>query len=190
MSKDATKVRVALTGSVYVADEGTAFPTTISEDPATDFTDLGYTTEDGVTFTIDRDTTEIMGWQSVEPLRVVINSEPKTISTTLRQLQRQSWTAAFGGTVAEPDSTQFPGEYEWTPPEPGAQIVRAVILEFTDVDLKYRFLFPRGLRQGSSEQQLVRTDAVNLPLEYAALAAEPDTWFLQTDDPAFAPNGS
>lgn len=191
MAKTATNVRVALTGSVLTAPEGTAFPATISEAPDAAFADLGYTTEDGVTFNVERETEDIMGWQAVEPLRTIVTSEPKMASFVLRQLETETWLAAFGGTITEPDSTGSPGEFLWTPPEPGSLLTQALIIEFEDdkagVTVNWRFMFHRALRQGSSEAQLVRSDAVNLPIEYGMLAADPDTWEVQSDDPDFAP---
>lgn len=189
MTKTATNVRVALTGSIYTAPEETAFPTTISEAPAATFTELGYTTEDGVTFNVERETEDIMGWQSTEPLRTIVTSEPKTASFVLRQLETNTWLESFGGTITEPEPTASAGEFLWTPPAPGTLLTRALIIEFEDGDIKYRFLFHRALRVGSAEQQLLRSDAVNLPIEYSMLADEPNTWEVQTDDPGFAPPG-
>lgn len=191
MAKTATNVRVALTGSVYVAPEGTTFPDTISEEPGSEFAELGYTTEDGVTFSVERNTEDIMGWQSTEPLRTIVTSEPKMATFVLRQLETATWLAAFGGEITEPDDVGNPGEFLWTPPAPGTLLTQALIVEFNDVgasgDIDYRFLFYRALRQGTSEAQLVRTDAVNLPIEYGMLADEPRTWEVQTNDPEFAP---
>src|SRR5690606_3573498 len=103
MAKDATKVRVALTGTVYVAPEGTAFPTAISDAPGEDWVDLGYTTEDGVEFTFGKEITNIMGWQSRDPLRKLVTEEPKSFSMTLRQLESATFLAAFGGSITEGD---------------------------------------------------------------------------------------
>src|SRR5690606_10302775 len=180
-----TKVRVALTGTVYVAPEGTAFPASISEAPGEDWVDLGYTTEDGVEFTFGKEVTNILGWQTRDPLRKLVTEEPKSFSMTLRQLETATFTAAFGGEVTEdPGAT---GEYEWHPPAAGSLPVQAAIVEFVDEDVTYRFCFRRTSDEGEKTSTLVASDAVNVPLAPAVLAASPDAWFVQTDDPNVAP---
>lgn len=182
MAKDATKVRVALTGTVYVADEGATVPADITVSPNASWLDLGYTTEDGVTFSVEQETEDIPGWQSLEPLRTVVTAEPKAFNFTLRQLERVSFVTAFGGSVA----TLGANNYKWTPPAAGSQPVKSYIVEFEDGSLKYRFVYRRTQQQGARELNFVRSNAVNLPLDYKVLAASPETWHVQTNDPAFA----
>lgn len=181
MAKDATKVRVALTGTVYVADENSTIPADITVTPNASWADLGYTTEDGVTFSLEQETEDIPGWQSLEPLRIIVTAEPKGFNFTLRQLEKQSFTTAFGGTV-----TGSAGNWIWTPPASGVQPVKAYIIEFNDDTLKYRFIYRRNQQQGARELNFVRSNAVNLPLDYKVLAASPTSWLVQTNDPAFA----
>ena len=79
MSLNAADVVVAGTGTVWVAPEGTALPTDL--DPlASPWTDVGYVSEDGVTFTIGRETEDILAWQAAEAIRVLTTSEPKTVA--------------------------------------------------------------------------------------------------------------
>ena len=182
MAQDATKVRVALAGNVWSADEGTTPPTDITAAPSASWTDLGYTTEEGVTISIEQTTDPLPGWQTMDPLRILVTAEPKAFNFTLRQMEKATFTAAFGGTV----TTLGSNNYKWTPPAPGTQIVKAYLLEFLDGSLKYRFLFRRNQQSGAKEMNLVRTNAVNLPISYQVLAATPDTWELFTNDPAFA----
>lgn len=182
MAKDATKVRVALTGSVWVADEGATLPDDITVAPGGQFTDLGYTTEDGVTISIEQSTEDIPAWQSLEPLRVLVTAEPKGFNFTLRQLERTTFTTAFGGTV----TTLGANNYLWTPPASGSIPTKVYIVEFLDESFKYRFIYRRCQQQGARELNFVRSNAVNIPLAYRALAASPRTWEVQTNDPAFA----
>ncbi len=183
--KDATKVRVALTGSVFAANEGTTLPTDITQTVAAasaSWVDLGYTTEDGVTFSVEQTTEDIPGWQSLEPLRSIVTAEPKGFSFTLRQMERNTFTTAFGGAV-----TGSTGNWIWTPPASGSIPIKAYIIEFVDESLTYRFIYRRNQQQGARELNFVRSNAVNLPLDYKVLAASPGAWLLQTNDNAFAP---
>ena len=187
MAKDATRVRVALNGNIWVADEGATLPTDVDTAPATGWADLGYTTDDGVTFTIGKETETIMGWQSADPLRTLVTSEPKTVAFTLRQLGADEITATLGGAITESEAGS--GNFRWEPGEPGDVPVKMLLVDFVDGTNKYRFGFRRAQQLGESEIALVRTDAVNLPNEWSVLAASGSEkpWFIDSNDPAFTP---
>ena len=183
-SKQPTHVTVAGTGSVWVAPEGTSIPTGLT-DPPSPWLDAGYTSEDGVTLSLSRDQEEINAWQTVDPVRVLITSEPKTIAFELLEFDRESIALAFrGGTWTGVD----PGPYEYEPPIAGAQDVRAMLIDGVDGDSKFRLVYPRVQLQGDVEFSLVRTDAVRLPLEFAVLASTP-SWKIVGDLPGFSAAG-
>ncbi len=73
MATDATKVGVAVTGSVYKAPTGTAAPTSQSTALNAAFVDLGYIGEDGVTesLPVSGDATPIKAWQNGATVRTV-----------------------------------------------------------------------------------------------------------------------
>jgi hypothetical protein len=187
MAQDATKVRVALTGKVWLGkSESVTMPANITAAvSSTDFDDLGFTTEDGVTFTFGKNVTDIMGWQSSDPLRKLLTAEPKSVEFVLRQMERATFLSAFGGTITGTDPN-----FEWAPPAPGTLAVRPLIVEFTDDDIDYRFIYRRCSDEAEKKVQLLRTDAVNLPANYAVLAASPNAWIVQTNDSAMTPEES
>jgi hypothetical protein len=182
MAKDATKVRVALTGSIWVADENTTIPADITVAPPAPWTDLGYTTEDGVTVSVEQTTEDLNAWQTLEPLRILVTAEPKSFTFTLRQLEKNSFVTAFGGAVV----TVGVNNYRWEPPTSGSIPTKAYLVEFNDDTLKYRFVYRRTNQTGARELNFVRSNAVNLPFSARVLAATPRTWEVQTNDPAFA----
>lgn len=179
--QDVTKVRVALAGNIWVADTGATVPTDITVTPNASWTDLGYTDEDGITFSMEQETEDIMGWQALEPLRTVVTTEPKQFSFVLRQLERSTWLTAFGGSV-----TGSSANWKWVPPTAGAQAYKMFLLEFLDGSLKYRLCYRNCVQQGEREINFVRENAVNLPLEYKVLAAQPQTWEMYTNDNSFS----
>jgi hypothetical protein len=181
MAQDTTKVRVALTGTVWIADIGSTVPADITTTPNASWTDLGYTTEDGVVFSLDQQTQDLNGWQSLEPLRLIVTSEPKAFQFTLRQVERNTWTTAFNGTI----TTLSANNFKWTPPASGFTVQKMFLVEFTDGALKYRLVYRNCQQQNARTLTLNRSDAVNLPLDYRVLAASPQTWEVYTNDPAF-----
>ncbi len=183
MGKNANTVRVALTGSIWVGDDTATMPADVSASPGAGWVDLGYTTTAGVTFKVGREIENIDGWQSLEPLRKIITGSPKSCSFTLRQLERATWLATMGGSV-----TTAAGKHRWVPDE-STIAVRKLLVEIEDGDITTRIGFHRASQIGEVEFSLVRSDAVNLPNEWECLAppsGAASSWFLDTDDPAFA----
>jgi hypothetical protein len=177
-SKQAQHVTVAGTGTIWVAPEATAIPTGLTAPPSP-WIDVGYASEDGVTVAISREQEEIMAWQSVDPVRVLVTAEPKTITFELLEFDQESISLALRGGTWSGTSP-----YEYTPPDAGATDVRAMLIDGVDGDDSFRLVFPRVQLQGDIEFSLVRTDAVRLPLEFAVLASTP-TWSLVGDLPGF-----
>lgn len=78
---DATAVRIATTGAVFVDLTGTASaPTDAKGDPGTGWTGTGYLSEDGITFSEERDSTSIQAWQNGDTVRTTQSSFETTIS--------------------------------------------------------------------------------------------------------------
>lgn len=171
---EAQNVVVAGTGAVWTAPEGTPMPTDLAAlaDP---WIDMGYVSEEGVTFTISREQEDIGAWQSLEPIRVLVTSEPKVIGFELMEFDTESLLLAFrGGTVAGTTVKTY------TPPDPGAEDVRAMVVDGVDGATTWRFAFPRVALQGDVEWALVRSDAVRLPLEFQVLASA-EKWTILSD---------
>lgn len=185
MTLDASNVRVAGTGGVAVAPEGTALPADPTTALPSEWLDLGYTSEDGVTFTISRDQQDILAWQSSDPVRVLVTNEPKTIAFELLQFEPLTVELALrGGEFAV-----LTGTATYTPPAAGVADVRAMVIDMVDVDIHYRFCYSRVSLSGDVSWQLLRSDALRLPLEFGVQAADP--WgLILTDDPDWVAYGS
>ena len=63
MALTRANVRVAVTGGVYRGVSGTTVPTTVDGVLNVALKDQGYVGEDGITQSIDKDTTDISAWQ-------------------------------------------------------------------------------------------------------------------------------
>lgn len=185
MALEATHVVVAGTGAVHVAPEGTALPTDLTTPLPAAWLDVGYIGEDGTQFSFSRDQEEITAWQSAEPIRVLITSEPKTISFELLEFDHDSILLAFrGGDIAGATPP-----YTYTPPDAGASDVRAMVIDGIDGSYTFRFCFPRVSLSGDVEWQLVRTDALRLTMEFSVLASA-TKWTIISDVPGFTPTGT
>ena len=204
MSKDPKQVRVALTGNVwYEKNLAAVISDEIMDPPTATAVNLGFTTADGVTFTVSRNVIDIDGWQSRDPLRKLVEAEPRSCAFTLRQVSRAIWLATMGGKVATlvaavagsagpPVVAAKPAIYRWEPDE-GKLPEGAIWVDFDDekpdgTALRYRFGFRRAAQSEAVEFALKRTDAVNLPNNWSALAVTDGltSFYMDTNDTEFA----
>ena len=178
MAISADEVRVAGTGRVYTAPKGTALPTTVDSALPAEWTDLGYVTTDGVSFTFSRETEDLAAWQG-DKIRVLSLSEPKMVEFTLMQTDAAVLETAFGGGTVETDA----GVTTYTPPLRGENVERSMVIEFLDDDITYRYAFGRVQQEGDVNFVLTREGAVEYPVTFGVLEATP-AYTIITNDPA------
>lgn len=183
MSLETSEVVVGGTGHIWRSPIGTAFPTDISvavNDAL--WTELGYTDEDGVKVTHERNVQEIMGWQSMDPLRVLIQSVPKSIAFNLRQTNQNTWATAMGGGTW---STPGAGKYHYDPPADSFVDGMQLIVEWADGSLAYRLAYRNVINEAGIEFDVNRQDSIKFATTLKALAsptAGQASWFFDTND--------
>ena len=100
MSTDASNVRVAVTGAVYVGDEGTTAPTDATTPLDVAMHDLGLVSEDGVTEARERSTEKIKAWQNAATVREVVTESGMTYSFRLIETKKETVELYYGALVA------------------------------------------------------------------------------------------
>lgn len=183
MPQDAAEVRVGANGQVYVAPEGTPQPAAYSTTLNAAFgTQLGYTSEDGVSLNNGRTTTDIGAWQSFYAVRTMVTALEFTIGFALLQWRGTNLSLAFGGAVV----TGSPGAYRLAPPAASALDVRVLVCDWQDGGYSYRFVAQRTMLNDNTTINLRRTEAAAIPISLKVLApTSGDPWYLLTNDPAF-----
>lgn len=184
MTANADEIVVGANGKVYVAETSATMPTGVSGTMPSGWTDLGFVTEDGVTFTDSKETETIGAWQSFYPVRRIVTSKDASVSFALRQWNKDTVTLAFGGgTVTTPSA----GVHKYAPPSPEDLDERAMCIEFTDGTKVYRLVIGKGMVSDAVETQLVRTGAADLPITFTATPASgSDAYYLLTNDSALS----
>lgn len=186
MALQKEQVRVASKGQVHVAPAGTTLPTTEESVLDAAFVGLGYTSEEGVSFTAEIETEEIKAWQTLDALRIIVIARALSLAFEGLQWNADTIALAFGGgDWTEPT----PGHHKYVPPgNEDALAEYAIVLDFRDGDNLYRLVIERGSITESVETQLVNNAAAKLPVTLKALAAEEEgdpSWFLLTNDESF-----
>jgi hypothetical protein len=182
---NADAITVAGDGTVRVAPVGTTQPTTPTGAPAAGWVDLGYVSEDGVTFTDSKDIEDVLAWQSFYPVRKIVTGKEATLAFVLREWDERTIPLAFGGgTLSSPSA----GVWRYVPPEPGTLDLRAMMIDWQDGAKNYRLIIPRGLVTEAVESNLTRTAAADLPITFAAipLSTTDDPYILLTDAISFS----
>jgi hypothetical protein len=188
--QDAHEIVVAGGGAVFVAPVNTTMPTNPTTALNASFRELGYHTEDGVTFR-DVPTTEgIRAWQSYYDVRRFTTAREASIGMTLHQWNEDTFALYFGGGTT---TSPVAGVYKFEPPEPGADpYQRAVVIEFSDgSDRNFRICAPTVELQESTEVTLNKGASAGLALTLTVLGSDTTAaWWMLTDDFAFDPAGS
>jgi hypothetical protein len=186
MALDADEVVVAGDADVFVAPVGTAGPTTPIAALNVAFVNLGYTSEDGITWTPGMEVNEVRAHQSFYAIRHVVTGRSLEIGMNLLQWNAESFKLAMGGgsfaTTAGP-----PAHYTYTPPAPSEIYYRSLVIDWADGTKHYRLHVPKVMATSVDEITLARAEESGLGLTLAAVATDGAAEFtFLTDDPAFA----
>ena len=186
MALDGTQVRVAGAGHVYIGETSAAAPTDTATALAADWKDLGFVTEDGVSFTFGRETEDLNSWQQ-DKVRVLTLRAPKNVEFALMQSSKDVLTTAFGGgtVTTTPSAGSGPAEHKFTPPGDDVNATRSLLIEFSDGDVVYRYYFPRVQVEGEVAFTLTRSGAVTYPINFGVLAHTP-AYEIFSNDTAMA----
>lgn len=180
---DSTETLVAVGGQVSVAPLGTPLPANPTAALNAAFVGLGYTSEDGVSFQVARDITDLRAWQSFDPVRRVMTG--RTIQATFALLQWNEATVPFafgGGTV----TGAGPYKYELPEPEDGLD-ERSLVIDAVDGTVHTRILLPRVIVVENVETNFQRAQLSELPITVGALAPEVGKIVtILSDAPGFA----
>jgi hypothetical protein len=181
------EIVVGADGRVRVAPVGTTVPVDFSVAYTATWVDLGYTSEDGVSFAPNVDTTEIMAWQSFRPVRRLVTARSEEVSFTLLQWSRTTVPFAFGGGAVATTGTAETTVHRYTPPSPAALDYRAMVITWEDGAKKFRLVIPKGLVTSQADTTLNRTDSAGLGITFSPV---PDGvlpgFYLDSNDASFA----
>ncbi|MEC3996418.1 phage tail protein [Actinacidiphila sp. DG2A-62] len=192
-SNNSSEIRIAGTGRVLVGAIGATAPSTFSADGSADWTgwtDLGFTSSDGVTFSKKDKLDPVDTWQAVSPVRFVYSDRDLTLKFSLLQFNADTLPLFMGGGKVAAVSGATGDVYRYDLADgPGAD-ERALGLEFTDGGaVTYRFVIPRGQVTASDDIKLARKAAAQLGVTFTALnnGTDPLATFYMKDAAYAAP---
>jgi hypothetical protein len=163
---DATEIIVGLTGRIYTAPVGTAYPTDAATTPAGTWVDLGYASIDGVTVKSAGDIKDVEVWQSLYPARKVKVKQSFDIKFALVQWNTKNLELAFGGGAV---ATQGTGT-KFTPPAPSFIDERSFLVEVDDGSNVMRIAIDRGIAMLDSDVVFKKDQAATMGMTVSAIA--------------------
>lgn len=185
MSKNAEETRVAGTGSIYIAPYGAAIPSSWNAAIPSAYAELGYTNEDGVTFTDEPTIERKNAWQSFYPIRILETARMAKAACSLVQWNSDTLKAAAGGgsVTAAGSGSKF------TPHAAGTVTEWTVVIDVVDGTITDRYVIEKCMTTSSLEANLNRTDLAELPLELETIGVDgEDPWYMYTSDTTAFPS--
>ena len=108
MANTADNVFVGVTGVVYYGESTTTLPTALN-DALTEFTDVGYINEDGITETQGTESNDVKAWQNGDVVRVIQTSHSLTYQFTMLETSDNVQTLFYGGAPAAATPLEIDG---------------------------------------------------------------------------------
>lgn len=189
MAQDSEQVLVGTGAVCYVGMSDATPPTDESSALTTGWQDIGYVSEDGCTVRFGASTDGVPVWQSSTPVRTLKGDTEAQIEFALMQWFGDALIVAFGGGTV----TGATGAFQYNAPQGGDPLrLHRLAIGWTDLGFTYRLYVPNAQLADTTETQVVRTEAADIPLTFNMLepggGVSPFTIF--TDNPAFDPTNA
>lgn len=176
---------IGASGTVYVGTPGATITAPNAERSVldTDFVEVGFISEDGVTFRDSKEMGELPAWQTPYPVRRFVTSRAFEADFAMEQWNWHTVPIAFGGgTLTEPTS----GHYKYVPPDADDLDERAVVIDWVDGTRRYRLYIPKCIVTAPVEVNVKRDEGAMFPVTVGAIFDGTSNPFeIYTDDPAF-----
>jgi hypothetical protein len=160
MALTADNVVVGITGKVYSGATSATAPTT-STSTLTGFTELGYVSADGVSFTIDKSTNQIRAWQNADLVRELITEGTVTYSFMLLETTQEVVELYFGAAMVD-------GKIEINPASTGGK--KSFVIDVVDGAKAIRHYIPSGEVMSVEAQTIQNGEAIAYGVTITAYA--------------------
>lgn len=175
MALNAENVVVGITGKVYVGATSATAPTS-STSTLTGFSELGYVSADGVTFSNDRTTNQIRAWQNADLVREIVTEGTTTYQFMLLETTQEVIETYFGGTLVG-------GKLELVPTATGGR--KSFVIDVVDGAKAIRHYVPFGEVLSIEAQTIQNGEAIMYGMTVTAYVKDgrsADIFFSEFED--------
>lgn len=180
MAENVDAIRFGANGRILLAEVGTTAPTTSTSSMPAGWEEVGFISDAGVGLTDGKTSVDVNVWQRFYPVKRKVTNRTFTANFAMRQWDAVTLPFAFGGgSLTEPTA----GNFRYEAPEPDDLDDRAMCIEWTEGDVDYRFVIPRGNVSENMTTTIARTAPSDLPIAFGVLGeeGEPPFYFLSND---------
>lgn len=161
---DTSEIVVAAGSVVASAPAGTALPA-LGTFPAAPWVDLGYISEDGVTWTESPEEETLRAWQSPDPVKVILTALSRTFGFALMQWDPKVLEFVIGGVSSHVTGPPVGGQF--VPSKSGRPEV-ALVIRWLWETYETQLYVPRGKVTGDVDTALVRSTSANFAATFTA----------------------
>lgn len=176
---------IGASGTVYVGTPGATITAPTDEVTAvdSDLVQVGFISEDGVTFRDSKDVGALKAWQTPYDVRRFVTGRNFEVEFNMEQWNWHTIPFAFGGgTLSVPSA----GHYKFVPPDADDLDERALVVDWIDGTRKYRLWVPLGIVTNQVEVNVKRDEGAMFPITFGAIFDGTNPAFtIFTDDAAF-----
>lgn len=165
MAQDATQIIIAPFGHVYTAPSGTTQPVDVVA-AWTGWTELGFTTDAGVSITPGITVVNLAAWQASAPVKTLITGSSLDLAFALRQFNgATSGLYFFGGAWTLSSGSTYALSLVSSPPVNE----RMLGIEWSDGTVTNRIIVPRGMVSKHDNITLDRKEGTIFGITFTAL---------------------
>lgn len=163
MAQDVSEAIVGVSGAIFSFAEGEDFPYGVHGELPTATVDHGFASDEGVTVSGTRSTTNIFAWQNATLVRTVTTEASVTYQFTLLQSNADNKELFYGR-----GANSTTGGIHWDPAVSAGK--RSFVIDVIDesADKKLRYWIPSGEVTEIGDQQIVSSGVVGYDITVTA----------------------
>lgn len=166
MPVDSKNIRIAGTGTVWIAPVGTTLPTDSTSSVNAAFVNAGFLT-DGFEVTQEYKTKDVEVWQSLEIVRQFPTNISRMVSFEAVEHNKQTVSMAWGGATITKGTG---GAYSISIPSTYINSEYACVLDLSDGSVNQRIVLPRVTLNSLPKITAGRQDTIKYDFELQVLA--------------------
>jgi hypothetical protein len=169
MAQDSTQCFIAGTGDVYIAAVGSTAPTDVTTAWAAAWKQVGFTEDDGASFSAEYTTDPKTSWQALDPTNYARTARKSSVKFTMKQWNQVNFPVVWGG-GAMAETSLGSGVYKYDAPAGTTIDYRAIGVQVTDGTKIGRLIIPKALLTSSSETKFGKGEEATWELEFGVIA--------------------
>jgi hypothetical protein len=166
LSPDSVLIGTANGPGIWFAPAGTTAPTDATTALGSEWSTLGYLSEDGVTLAQSTNSEDIYPWQGRSPVRTMITERNLSMDFSMLEFNEQNLQLYFG---MEQTTTASGDTWSLNVVSNAPAQIYSFCIDVADMDLKVRYYIPRGTLSDAGDLEITDSGVMALPVTLKTL---------------------